>query len=63
MDVNVKSLVMSSLSIILYMQSKCIIQRFKTPILCNGSVFKFTTQFLRRIQEVSSTYLSLWGGK
>ena len=30
------------------MQSKCIIQRCKTPILCNGSVFKFPTQFLRR---------------
>ena len=30
------------------MQSKCIMQRCKTPILCNGSVFKFPTQFLRR---------------
>ena len=30
------------------MQSKCSIQRCKTPILCNGSVFKFPTKVLRR---------------
>ena len=30
------------------MQSKCIIQPCKTLILCNGSVFKVPTQFLRR---------------
>ena len=30
------------------MQSKCIIQRCKTPILCHESAFKFPTQFLRR---------------
>ena len=30
------------------MQSRCIIQRCNTPILCSGSVFKFPTQFLRR---------------
>ena len=30
------------------MQSKCIIQQCKTPILHNESVFKFPTQFLRR---------------
>ena len=30
------------------MQSKCIIQRCKTPVLCYWSVIKFPTQFLRR---------------
>ena len=34
--------------IILYMRSKCFIQRYKTVTLCNGSAFKFPTQFLRR---------------
>ena len=29
------------------MQSKCIIHCCKTPILCNGSVFRFLTQFAR----------------
>ena len=30
------------------MRSKCFIQRCKTVILCNGSAFKFPTQFIRR---------------
>ena len=30
------------------MRSKCFIPRCKTVILCNGSAFKFPTQFLRR---------------
>jgi hypothetical protein len=46
----VQSLLAMSLSraIILYMRSKCFIQRCKTVMLCNGSAFKFPTQFLRR---------------
>ena len=31
-----------------HFDSKCFIQRCKTVMLCNGSTFKFPTQFLRR---------------
>ena len=50
MDVNVKSLgyISELRNNSLHAIKMYYIQRCKTPILCNGSVFKFPTQFLRR---------------